>query len=336
MEPEKGTAWRPNHSGNNVSWDGSAVVKRFTGDLTGYYREQATLAQLAELPVPRVMPSTRLGELHLEYVDGVNGSEAVELGQAGDLLRELGRFLRRLHAMDCARLSAVLPGDGEAIVHGDYAHYNCLMSRGGDGLAAVLDWETAHLGSRVEDLAWCEFHFRNKFPQHQWAIARLFEGYGSDPGYDVRQEAIEARMKDLRRTPARTLHLMRFQQFEESAAFVAALSRVLNSPHNVSDPAAEVWTCEGTADLCLNSSAVQAAAGAFGYIRVSGLVAERAGNRLLLGGARPRSGAWKTPGARLSLVHFLFRDVPTRVLTQPALWAVEHFCGFFVALQLPL
>ena len=41
---------------------------------------------------------------------------------------------------------------GTAIVHGDFRLGNLIVD--GDGLAAVLDWELAHLGDPMEDLGW--------------------------------------------------------------------------------------------------------------------------------------------------------------------------------------
>ena len=40
----------------------------------------------------------------------------------------------------------------DAVVHGDYRLGNLLVD--GDGLVAALDWELAHLGDPLEDLAW--------------------------------------------------------------------------------------------------------------------------------------------------------------------------------------
>jgi hypothetical protein len=44
------------------------------------------------------------------------------------------------------------PARGPALVHGDFRHGNLLVAP--DGLAAVLDWELAHLGDPLEDLGW--------------------------------------------------------------------------------------------------------------------------------------------------------------------------------------
>ena len=44
------------------------------------------------------------------------------------------------------------PPEREAIVHGDFRLGNVIV--GADGLRAVIDWELAHRGDPVEDLAW--------------------------------------------------------------------------------------------------------------------------------------------------------------------------------------
>jgi aminoglycoside phosphotransferase (APT) family kinase protein len=49
--------------------------------------------------------------------------------------------------------------DTRALLHGDFRTGNLLMDR--DGIRAVLDWECAHLGAPMEDLAWlCLRSFR--------------------------------------------------------------------------------------------------------------------------------------------------------------------------------
>ncbi|MDL5158887.1 phosphotransferase family protein [Actinomycetospora termitidis] len=103
------------------------------------------------------------------------------------LPRQFGRVLARIHALDPADvpsleriddpvdslraqhdafdeprpaleaafrwLSAHPPsGTGSAVVHGDFRNGNLLIDD--DGLAAVLDWELAHLGDPREDLGW--------------------------------------------------------------------------------------------------------------------------------------------------------------------------------------
>lgn len=45
------------------------------------------------------------------------------------------------------------PPSGTVVCHGDFRSGNAIV--GPDGLRAVIDWEMAHLGDPLEDLAWC-------------------------------------------------------------------------------------------------------------------------------------------------------------------------------------
>ncbi|MEL6183212.1 MAG: phosphotransferase family protein [Myxococcota bacterium] len=65
------------------------------------------------------------------------------------------RFTSRspVFSLALAWLEAHLPGEvAPKLVHGDFRMGNLLVDE--SGLAAVLDWELAHLGDPVEDLAW--------------------------------------------------------------------------------------------------------------------------------------------------------------------------------------
>lgn len=321
--PSEGRAWRPAHSGNSVSWNGSAVVKRYGANVAGFYLEYSLLPRLAPLPVPTVLDGTRPGELHLAYVDAVPGGAAIEGGNSRKLLRELGRFLRQLHDFNVQSVAEILPGEGEVIVHGDFAHYNCLFDPEEERLAAVLDWETAHLGNRVEDLAWCEWQFRNRYPHEAWAIAGLFEGYGETPDGELRERAVQARIAELRRgqaapvappessagpSAAPVYQVVRFQRRDETAAFAAALTRFLHSPggtpHLPAGSRLEVWFHGGARaqELWLSDQAVNAAAEAFGHVRVSEVRRQRpAGPECKLLIAGDQVPVWGMEDAELAL-----------------------------------
>lgn len=190
-EEPHGHGWQPATSGNGVSWDGEAVVKRFVRPCS-LETEKFVINSLGGLPVPRLLADAEPGTLRMRFVEGLPGREAVEAGMAGKVLLALGEFLLRLHQLDTAPYSGELHGVGEVLVHGDFAHYNCLFETESGKLAAVLDWEGAYLGDRFTDLAWCEFQFRNRFPQQAWAVQNLFQGYGSEPPNAEREMAVQA------------------------------------------------------------------------------------------------------------------------------------------------
>lgn len=84
--------------------------------------------------------------------------EALPLRQAEDLLAELKlRFLdyggdRPIFALACRWLEEMMPPPVEPVLlHGDFRMGNVMVND--DGLAAVLDWELAHIGDRHQDLA---------------------------------------------------------------------------------------------------------------------------------------------------------------------------------------
>jgi aminoglycoside phosphotransferase len=201
--PAAGMRWIPQESGNNVRWDGDAVVKDYGVRADARRREEAVLEFLGgRLPVPALLPGARPHELRMEFVDGFGGDEVSAEGQhASTLLTEMGRFLRRLHDLDPGPLLGLLPGKGSTIVHGDFAPYNVLATEDGV-LVAVLDWEEAHLGDGILDLAWCEWQFKNRHSKQIWAVRRLLDGYGAGPDSVAREEAIAKRLVDLRRSDA--------------------------------------------------------------------------------------------------------------------------------------
>ena len=269
-------------SGNRLSIDGGAVIKEYRGEVAAYYREHAILERLSRkdpaLPLPRCLPGCKPGALRTDYIQGISGVAAVSMGEAREMLWALGDFLRQLHLLDTRLVSDVVPGTGTVIVHGDFAHYNCLMSEDGKRLMAVLDWETAHLGSEVEDLSWCEHQFLNRFPHHAAAASALYEGYGQRFDWELRRTVFEGRMQELtdgrrERQPSshggQMLGIMNFNDSGEAAAFIAALSRFLKSPsgsHYMEQPVR--IHASSRQELWLSEAAINATAEAFGCARL--------------------------------------------------------------------
>jgi aminoglycoside phosphotransferase (APT) family kinase protein len=45
-----------------------------------------------------------------------------------------------------------------------------------------VDWEFAHIGDRLTDIAWAEWIFRTHHPHLLGALPSLFAGYQDHPG----------------------------------------------------------------------------------------------------------------------------------------------------------
>jgi hypothetical protein len=252
--PPEGLAWHPGRSGNTVSWDGTAVVKRHAAGPEACRRELAVLARVADLPVPRVRPGTRPDRLRLSYVPGLTAPDAVEAGLAAPLLRALGAALRRVQAVDPTRFGA--PAAGLVLTHGDFAPYNVIVSEDGSELRGLLDWEAATLGHPLTDVAWCEWQFERLFPRYTYALPQLFAGYGQTPPRRDLDAALRIRMAELktggRRPPLADGSAFEAQAFatrQEAAAFAAALSRASDAPfRDHVDRPAEIWLESGPDD----------------------------------------------------------------------------------------
>lgn len=214
--------------------DGVTVVKRYGGPGAAVRArtERAALVALAgRLPVPHVLPSLGAAgngdegdggeggrnegardegardegvrdegggnpgggsELVMGHVAGVHGQELVEQGSAAGVLSSCGVMLRRIQAVV---IEGVRPGT--VLVHGDYGPNNMLFEAATFAVAAVLDWEWAHAGDPVEDLAWCEWIVRMHHPGEVAALGALFDGYGWRPRWEERQRWRIARCREL-------------------------------------------------------------------------------------------------------------------------------------------
>ncbi len=183
---------------NDTTRDGSSVTKAYLGpDATGRCdREAAMLTALAGiLPVPPLVArdGRRLG---LGYLPGTHGQDLIGRGQARQVLTACGRMLRRIHAIDPERAGIRGPHPpGAVLVHGDYGPNNTLLGPGAREVTAVLDWEWAHAGAPVEDLAWCEWIVRMHHPGDAGALDEFFGAYRLRPAWAARHEAMLARCR---------------------------------------------------------------------------------------------------------------------------------------------
>jgi tRNA A-37 threonylcarbamoyl transferase component Bud32 len=125
--------------------------------------ERACLVRLAGfLPVPEVVAHDPiLSSVTMSHVGGLHGQALIDAGHAPRVLRLTGRLLRELQAL-APVVVPELSGSGSVIVHGDFGPQNVLIDQG--RISALVDWEFAHLGEPITDLAWAEWIVRMHHP----------------------------------------------------------------------------------------------------------------------------------------------------------------------------
>lgn len=178
-------------------------------------RESAMLAYLAgRFPVPPLRGAVD-GELHTGLVGGTHGQDLLAAGHGEAVLRTCGSLLARLQAIDPVDVPAVIDRhDGpvpvdrpdrpdrpvrhdSVLVHGDFGPNNLLLDPRTFEPTALVDWEWAHLGAPIEDLAGCELIVRMHHPGHVMDLDAFFAAFGWRPAWADRQAAMLARCEEL-------------------------------------------------------------------------------------------------------------------------------------------
>ena len=168
------------------------------GALARFQQEHAVLNVLqGRVPVLPVLGAAG-GCLTMGFMSGVHGQELLETGYGDGVLHACGATLQRIHQVDPGEIAAALPsrpGDGQVLVHGDYGPQNVLLNPATLEITAVLDWEWAHAGDPIEDLAWCEWIVR----MHQVGLLGMFfDAYGGAiPPWPDRQTFMLDRCRSL-------------------------------------------------------------------------------------------------------------------------------------------
>jgi aminoglycoside phosphotransferase (APT) family kinase protein len=182
---------------NATSTDGRTVVKRYLGPEAAA-RQQSEVAALTAvrglLPVPQLLDDTE-GAITLTLVEGQHGQELLETA-AESVLASVGRLARQLAHVDISTMAGLSTSPGGTIlVHGDFGPQNILFDRDRVEPTAVLDWEHAHIGDPLEDLAWAEWIIRTHHPHLLGALPALFAGYGERPPWSQRHAAMVAKCR---------------------------------------------------------------------------------------------------------------------------------------------
>lgn len=185
---------------NRTTLEGEVIVKVYQGPDARLRRDRERAALTAvrgSLPVPAPLPSGP-DELRTALVPGTHAQDLIAAGRIGEVLVSCGRVLRRIHAVGP---EGVFPGTevapGQVLVHGDFGPNNLLLDERTCAATAVLDWEWAHVGDGLEDLAWCEWIVRMYHADRVDALEGFFEGYGSRPAWADRHRMMIAKCRDL-------------------------------------------------------------------------------------------------------------------------------------------
>jgi len=175
------------------------IEKRYEGaePFARAEREFTCLTHLIGMyPVPEVIEFDASGPaLVMTVVAGRHGQELLPEGYAPKTLRLIGRQLAVLQAISPSTIPD-LGGEGDVIVHGDSGPQNIICSLDFSSASGVLDWESAHLGSPAEDLAWAEWIVRMHHPEALQDLSEPFDGSGLSVSWSDRQSAMVKQCRD--------------------------------------------------------------------------------------------------------------------------------------------
>ena len=184
---------------HRTSRSGTAVTKAYQGPEPAERcgREAAALTALAGfLPVPPVL---EVGSRRLvtRLMPGIHGQDLIAAGLASQVLAACGRMLRRIHQLPVPGALTAGGEQGAFLVHGDFGPNNVLLDGRAQAVTAVVDWEWAHGGDPLEDLAWCEFIVRLHHPAEATALDRFYAAYGSRPPWAQLHREILRRCQEM-------------------------------------------------------------------------------------------------------------------------------------------
>lgn len=187
---------------NRTLGNGATVVKCYQGP-GAPARSRLELAMLhalqGQVPVPQILDYSD-GCLTMTFTNGIHGQELLDAGQADGVLRACGTMLWRIHQLGTGGIAALdtAADDGQVLVHGDYGPQNVLLDPAALEITAVLDWEWAHTGHPVEDIAWCEWIIRMHHPRLVRQLGVFFNAYGGAvPPWPARHAAMLGRCQSL-------------------------------------------------------------------------------------------------------------------------------------------
>lgn len=159
-------------------------------------REHACLTALAtRLPVAEVvLQDLSVPQLTLTALPGVHGQDLIDRGHASRVLPLVGTTLASLQSLEVETVPGLV-GDGRVVAHGDFGPQNMLFDLERNVVTGILDWESAHVGSPIEDLAWAEWIVRMHHPDAIDALEALFRGAKQHPPWMERQATMVGQIR---------------------------------------------------------------------------------------------------------------------------------------------
>ncbi len=127
---------------------------------------------------------------------GTHGQDMIDVGRAAPVLRLLGSLLVSLHQVSTSAVPGLV-GAGPVLVHGDFGPQNVVIED--DRITALVDWEFAHIGQPVEDLAWAEWIVRMHHPDAVDDLPELLDASRLGIEWPARHQAMVARCEELMR-----------------------------------------------------------------------------------------------------------------------------------------
>lgn len=186
------------YTNDTVAVGTGLVLKSYVG--SDWALRQATeslcLTNFRGLPVPLLISDDEAGSTLMQRLPGRPGQDLIDEGRAYDVLHAVGELHRRLQTMPIELCRPRLSGTGTVVVHGDFGPHNMLFDDHCQ-VTGLLDWEFAHVGEPVEDLAWAEWIVRMHHAQDSEDLHGLFAGSGWCPTWRYRQEAMMRRCQEL-------------------------------------------------------------------------------------------------------------------------------------------
>ncbi|HEY4332808.1 MAG TPA: phosphotransferase family protein [Ilumatobacteraceae bacterium] len=171
---------------------GFIVLERVSGETIArkILRDEAFAHARERLTRDCAVALARLHAIPVADVPTLQSSD--QLQQYREIFDSIGRphpsFELVFHWLDAHRPQTARRG----VVHGDFRLGNLMVDE--DGLAAVLDWELAHIGDPMEDLGWlCSKAWRFGQPQPVAGVGsydELFVAYAAESGVAVDPDTV--------------------------------------------------------------------------------------------------------------------------------------------------